>query len=258
MTAGRAARTPVLVAVAHGTRDPAGVRTVRQLLDQVRGLRPGLRVRAGFLGHADPGLAETLDDLRGTPVVVPLLLGTGYHVRTDIPAALAAAGFGRAPVARVLGPDPLLATALGDRLREAGWPGTARGGAVVLAAAGSRDPAANAATAEAARLLGVRLGCPVLPSYLGGASPTPAEAVVALRARGHRCTAVAPYLLAPGFFARRAADCGANITCAPLGAHETVARLVLRRYDEACFRAVPLVTPGRSPGRPPRTAAHPR
>ncbi|MFD7237308.1 sirohydrochlorin chelatase [Streptomyces syringium] len=254
MTPLPAAGSPVLVAVAHGTRDPAGIRTVHHLLSRVRALRPELRVRAGFLDHAEPGLAETLDGLRGTPVVVPLLLGTGYHVRTDIPAALAAAGFGRAPVARVLGPDPLLASALDDRLREAGRTGHARGGAVVLAAAGSRDPATHVATAEAARLLEVRLGCPVMPSYLSGASPTPAEAVAVLRARGHRFTAVAPYLLAPGFFARRAAACGASLTSAPLGAHEAVARLVLRRYDEACLRAAPRPAPGRLL----RTAALPR
>ncbi|MEV4443420.1 hypothetical protein AB0K09_31390, partial [Streptomyces sp. NPDC049577] len=46
--------------------------------------------------------------------------------------------------------------------------------------------------------------------------------------------AVAPYLLAPGDFARRAgADAtGADLVSAPLGPHGAVARLVLRRYDE--------------------------
>jgi hypothetical protein len=33
-----------LLAVGHGTRDPAGVATIRALLDRVRAMRPGLTV----------------------------------------------------------------------------------------------------------------------------------------------------------------------------------------------------------------------
>ncbi|PHQ52968.1 hypothetical protein BLA24_04695 [Streptomyces cinnamoneus] len=203
---------------------------------RVRSLRPCLEVRCGFLGLAAPGLAEVLARTAGRAVVVPLLLGTGYHVRVDIPAAVGAAGHLRTRTAGPLGPHPLLAEALGDRLGEAGWTG-APGGAVVLAAAGSRDPAAGAATGRMARMLAARLGAPVEPAFVGGASPTPAAAVAALRARGHGRVAVVPYLLAPGDFARRAAQpCGADVVGAPLGPHDAVARLVLRRYDEEAAR----------------------
>ncbi|MBD0672913.1 sirohydrochlorin chelatase, partial [Streptomyces sp. CBMA156] len=65
------------------------------------------------------------------------------------------------------------------------------------------------------------------------AGPTPHQAVAALRAAGHPEVALAGYLLSPGFFARRAATTAARWTSAPLGAHPAVARLVLRRYDEA-------------------------
>ncbi|MGF1431737.1 CbiX/SirB N-terminal domain-containing protein, partial [Kitasatospora sp. LaBMicrA B282] len=123
-----------------------------------------------------------------------------------------------------------LAAALADRLAEAG----ARGDEpVVLAAAGSRDPGANADTVRMAALLGARLRRPVTPSYLCAGSPAPDRAVEELRAAGHRRVAVAGYLLAPGFFADRARRSGADLVGAPLGAHPAVAELVLERYDQA-------------------------
>ncbi|MFJ6728398.1 sirohydrochlorin chelatase [Streptomyces sp. NPDC091281] len=224
---------PPLVAVAHGTRNAAGVAVTRALAARVRALRPGLRVELAHLDLVEPSLPTVLAGLRGRVVVVPLLLGAGYHVRADIPAVLAAAPRVTARVARALGPDPLLADALGDHLAAAGRrPGD---GPVVLAAAGSTDPRANADAAAMAVLLRERLpdGPEVVPAYLCAAGPTPAEAVAALRAEGHARVSVAGYLLSPGFFADRAARSGGSLLSAPLGTHEAVARLVLRRYDEA-------------------------
>ncbi|MDF3298875.1 sirohydrochlorin chelatase [Streptomyces tropicalis] len=237
---------PTLLAVAHGTRDADGVAVVERLAARVRALRPEQRIELCSLDLVSPDLPQALARLRGEVIVVPLLLGTGYHVRVDIPGALAAAPRVRARLARPLGPHPLLADALADHLAAAGRP--PGGGPVVLAAAGSSDPTANADAAVMASLLHRRLaaagpagptrgrgagGDEVIPAYLSMASPTPAEAVAALRSQGHRHITVAPYLLGPGFFARRAASAGADVTSAPVGSHESVARLVLRRYDEA-------------------------
>ncbi|HEX6919653.1 MAG TPA: CbiX/SirB N-terminal domain-containing protein, partial [Actinomycetes bacterium] len=47
---------PALVAVAHGSRDPAAARSVEAMLDRVRRLRPGLEVVGCFLDHAQPRL----------------------------------------------------------------------------------------------------------------------------------------------------------------------------------------------------------
>ncbi|GAA1982582.1 sirohydrochlorin chelatase [Kitasatospora viridis] len=221
--------TATLVAVAHGTRDPAGAAALHALIAEVRTQRPGLRVELCFLDHALPRPAELLAELRGTAVLVPLLLGPGFHLRVDLPAAAAAAPHLRIRPAAPLGPDPLLAEALHDRLAEAGEPADA----VVLAAAGSTDPAGNAEAARMAGLLTARLDRPVAAGYLCASSPSPAEAVAALRAAGHRRVAVAPYLLAPGFFATRAARSGGALTAAPLGAHPALARLVLERHDRA-------------------------
>lgn len=241
---------PPLLAVAHGTRDPAGLAATAELLDLVRALRPGLRVELGYVDVAEPLLADTLAGMSGPVVVVPLLLGAGYHVRHDIPAALANAPQVTARVAGALGPDPRLAEVLYERLADA-WElcpqpvdksvhnsltvttGTKTCEAIVLAAAGSTDPAANADAAAMAALLGDLTGRTVVPSYLCASSPTPAEAVAALRADGIRNIAVSGYLMTPGYFARKAATSGATTTAAPLGAHPTLARLILDRYDTA-------------------------
>ncbi|MFD3513447.1 sirohydrochlorin chelatase [Streptomyces sp. NPDC058657] len=193
---------PPLLAVAHGTRDPEGTAATEALLGLVRELRPGLRVQLAYVDVVRPALAEVLARLSGEVVLVPLLLGTGFHIRADIPAALADAPQVRARIAGALGPDPLLAHALADRLSQARAPSR---GPVVLASAGSSDPRSQRDTAAMAGLLTEHLGRPAVPSYLCGGSPTPAEAVAALRAAGHREVTVSSYLMTPGHFARKAA-----------------------------------------------------
>ncbi|TRV81920.1 sirohydrochlorin chelatase [Streptomyces sp. 130] len=230
-----ASAAPALVAVAHGSRDPRTPRTVAALLDRVRELRPGLDVRLGHIELNAPLLPDALHALgAGEAVLVPLLLGRGHHVKHDIPASVAGAPALRARVAAPLGPHPLLVEALHDRLTEAGWQAGDRDGAVVLAAAGSRDPESAADTRHTARLLGERLGgVPVVPAYASAASPTVPATVRALAARGHRRIAVASYFTAPGRFASAAAAHAPWIAAAPLGAHPALARLLLRRYDQA-------------------------
>ncbi|MGW1468602.1 sirohydrochlorin chelatase [Streptomyces sp. NPDC002308] len=235
---------PALVAVAHGSRDPRALRTVTQLLDRVREMRPGLDVRLGHIELNEPLLPQTLAGLAGgSAVLVPLLLGRGYHVKQDLPALAAAAPAVRTRIAAPLGPHPLLVEALHGRLVEAGWTDgrrhAGRGGAVVLAAAGSRDPESAADTMRTARLLGERLGgVPVVPAYASAATPTVPVAVRALAARGYHRTAVASYFTAPGRFATAAADAAPGIAAAPLGDHPAMVRLLLHRYDQACAGAV--------------------
>lgn len=233
----------MLLAVAHGSRDAASAATIRALLRGVRLLRPELPVRCCYLDLNRPSLDQALAQLQHqNPILVPLLLSTGYHVRVDIPAAVAAAGLPTSQVARALGPHPLLAEALADRLAESR---AAPEAPVVLAGAGSSDPTAIADTTRMASLLATHLGRPVTPAHLSAAGPTPHEAVAALHSEGHREVAVATYLLAPGVFARRAATTEARWTSAPLAAHEAVARLILHRYDEVSRSNSPALTPAR-------------
>ncbi|MFE7772723.1 sirohydrochlorin chelatase [Streptomyces sp. NPDC057445] len=234
---------PALVAVAHGSRDPRAVHTVTRLLDRVRELRPGLDVRLGHIELEEPLLPDALAGLsvpagRGEreAVLVPLLLGRGYHVKRDIPGAVADVPGLRAAIAPPLGPHPLLVEALYGRLAEAGWRADddgSRAAGVVLAAAGSRDPESAADARRAAAMLSERLGgVPVVPAYASAVSPSVPEAVRALSARGRHRIAVASYFTAPGRFASAAAAAAPWLAAAPLGAHPALARLVLQRYDE--------------------------
>jgi sirohydrochlorin ferrochelatase len=232
------AAAPTLVAVAHGSRDPRALDTVTTLLERVRELRPGLSVRLGHIELNEPLLPDALAALgTGSAVLVPLLLSRGYHVKHDIPEAAATAPHLGTRTAAPLGPHPLLVEALYARLVEAGWrsaDSASRSTGVVLAAAGSRDPASAADVRRTAAMLSERLGgVPVLPGYASAASPTVPEAVRALAARGRQRVAVASYFTAPGRFASQSAAAAPWIAAAPLGAHPALARLILRRYDSA-------------------------
>ncbi|MBD0747185.1 sirohydrochlorin chelatase [Streptomyces sp. CBMA152] len=236
------ATRPTLVAVAHGSRDPRALRTVTALLDLVRELRPGLDVRLGHIEIDEPALPDTLAALgAGSAVLVPLLLSRGFHVKQDIPAAVAAAPRLRARTAKPLGPHPLLVETLYERLVEAGWqddPRARRSGGVVLAGAGSRDPESAADTRRAAEMLSERLGgVPVIPAYASAAAPTVPDALRALAARGRHRTAIASYFTAPGRFATQCAGYARGVAAAPLGAHPAVARLIVHRYDQALAAA---------------------
>ncbi|MET9434315.1 sirohydrochlorin chelatase [Streptomyces sp. NPDC006551] len=232
---------PTLIAVGHGSRDPRARATLALLLDRVRELRPGLDVRLAHVELNAPLLTDTLAALTEEggrdAVLVPLLFGRGYHVKHDLPAAAATAPAVRTRIAAPLGPHPLLVEALADRLAEAGWTprdSASRSAAVVLAAAGSRDPESLADIRRTAALLGERLGdVPVVPAYASAATPTVPDALRLLAARGRHRIAVASCFTAPGLFATRTAAHAPWIAAAPLGAHPALARLILHRYDRS-------------------------
>ena len=117
-----------LVAVAHGSSDPRAAASVDALLSLVRARAaaagyPGLDVRAAYLGHAAPTLAQALGAVDGAAVVLPLLLTAAYHSKTDIPKVLHEVRRARPRLGisygRPLGPHPLLRRALERRLAEA-------------------------------------------------------------------------------------------------------------------------------------------
>ncbi|MDN3020389.1 sirohydrochlorin chelatase [Streptomyces sp. S.PB5] len=235
---------PALVVVAHGSRDPRALSTVRTLLDKVRALRPGLPVHLGHIELNEPLLTDTLTALGDREaILVPLLLSRGYHVKRDIPE-MAAETAVRARVAPTLGPHPLLVEALYARLVEAGWrtrmnEATRRQSAVVLAAAGSRDPESKVDTGRTAQLLSDRLGVPVVPAYATTAAPRVQDAIEALTANGRTRVAIASYFTAPGRFATECAEAAPWMASAPLGTHPAMAGLILHRYDQTLATPLP-------------------
>ncbi|MFJ8715581.1 sirohydrochlorin chelatase [Streptomyces violaceus] len=232
---------PVLLVIAHGSRDPRHAATVHALVRGVRTLRPDLRVETGFLDFNVPSVQGVLESLavQGVRDVValPLLLTRAFHAKADIPAVLADAPPQlRILQAEVLGPSPLLLAALERRLYEAGLsPADKSSTGVVLASAGSTDPEAIAVIAEIAREWRHTGWCAVRPAFASASLPRTEEAVRELRALGCSRVAVAPYVLAPGFLpdriARGAAE--ADVLADVLGPAPEVARVVLQRYEAA-------------------------
>jgi sirohydrochlorin ferrochelatase len=259
---------PVLVAAAHGSVDPRAAATVGHLMAVTteRAAARGLvlpDLRAAYLGHAAPSLPQVMSAIGaqgpGLVTVLPLLLTAAYHSKTDLPRTLARVRkeFPRLRVSYggTLGPHPLLLRALERRLAETD-PGAARGlrdpagrgnpadrarTGVVLAAAGSTDPDANATvTRLAARWQARRGWFAVCPAYAAATAPgaqTPAAAVTGLLRAGAHRVLVATYLLAPGLFADRIRDAslsaGAAAVSPALGALPEVADVLLDRYEEA-------------------------
>jgi len=218
---------PALLAVAHGSRSPAATDVINTLARQVRRLAPVIDVHVAFIEHAEPSLPAGLGAAGSNPVIVPLLLSAGYHLTADITDAATVAG---ARVASPLGPDELLLTALTARLDEAGVPA---GTPVVLAAAGSSDPAGAADVRKQADLLAERLQVPVVGAFATAARPTVADAVARLREQTGQSIAVASYLLAPGHFQDLLHESGADWITEPLGGHPALAGLVIDRYRTA-------------------------
>ncbi|BDH06952.1 MULTISPECIES: sirohydrochlorin chelatase [Streptomyces] len=238
---------PVLLVVAHGSRDPRHAATVHALVARVRSMRPDLRVVTGFLDFNVPSVRGVLQSLAadGVREVVaqPLLLTRAFHAKADIPAVLREAPRGmRIRQAEVLGPSPLLVSALERRLYEAGLdPADKSSTGVVLASAGSSDPEAIAVIADIAREWWRTGWCAVRPAFASASLPRTEDAVRELRARGCERVAVAPYVLAPGFLPDRIARgaAGADVLAGVLGPAPEVARVLLDRYSEA-LRSVPV------------------
>lgn len=196
-----------LVTVAHGTRHASG-NEVARALTRAAGERLGLPAVASYVELCEPLFAELPDE---PSLVVPLLLSTGYHVREDLGGA------------RPLGPDPLLAAAQVRRLLACG---ARPGQPVTMVAAGSTDPLALPDLERARDLVEGAWGGTVRLAALAGDGPRPVDVV-------RPGDAVSPYLLAEGFFARRAREestgAGAGAVADVIGAHPLVVDLIVAR-----------------------------
>jgi sirohydrochlorin ferrochelatase len=244
---------PALVALAHGSRDPRSAQTIKALVDEVKAMRPDLRVEPAFLELSRPSFDTVVDRLVKAGydeiVVVPLLLTRAYHAKVDVPESVAAAG-ARHPSLQiratdVLGLEPVFLEVLDRRLRAALREARVRElDALVLAAAGSSDALANQAVTRLARLWGSGHRLPTLAAYASAAPPATGEAVRQFRAEGRRHIAVGSLFLAPGTLPDRAAElaleAGAVAVSAPLGADPEVARVVLARYAVGAVELVPV------------------
>ncbi|MFT3969008.1 MAG: CbiX/SirB N-terminal domain-containing protein [Micropruina sp.] len=229
---------PPLVLAVHGTRSALGTRTSMELAEAVA-QATGADVRLGWVDIHTPTLTDTLRELTvggwGEAIVVPAFLTAGYHVTSDIPAAIAAAG-GRATATPLIGADVLPAVL--DRLDAVG-----DFDALVVAGAGSLRPRAVAEVHAVTRTLAGAVDRPALAGFVTAASPTVPEAVAKLRAAGHRRIAIASYLLAPGRFSEQLADAGADAVSEPIGVHPLLVDAIADRWRAALTESLPLSRP---------------
>ncbi|RVW05537.1 sirohydrochlorin chelatase [Rhodococcus xishaensis] len=238
-----AAATVPLIAVAHGSRDPRSARVVTAAVAAIRARHPELDVRVCFLDLTAPSVDQVLDAVaaegHSTAVVVPLLLGSAYHARVDLPGILAAARARHPQLSvfpsDVLGHDPRLVAAVRERIVAAGIATDDAETGVVLAAVGSSDPSANDRTRALAAVLSEGTGWGVETCFVTSAEPTVGQAITRLRSRGAGRIAIAPWFLAPGRLTDRLGR--AALEVAPdavfadtIGAHPSVAEVALDRY----------------------------
>ncbi len=248
---GPAPNGPPLIAVAHGSRDPRSAQTVHAIVDALRATAPGIAVHVAFLDLSVPSLGDVVETVARAghrrAVVVPLLLGSAYHSRVDLPALLAAASARRPGMeliqAPVLGDDERLVAAVRDRIVGAGAPADDPSVGVALSAVGSSSAEANAVTrALAARVCAGTAWHGARACFAAATEPTVESAVTELRARGARRIVVGSWFLAPGLLTDRvrrralAADPSALIAD-PIGPHALVPQVIVDRYRRAAAAA---------------------
>lgn len=222
-----------LIACSHGTDSGAGRATIVRLVEMVRELLPGVRVVQAFVDVQTPAIREVVveESTEDDVVVVPLLLSAGHHTAVDIAEAIA--GHPRARWTEPLGSHPLVAHVLATRLRAAVSGSWRAGDRVVLAAAGSSDPAAAVDVDTAAEHLRALIPAPVSVGYVSTMRPRIADAVAGSRLEGAGRVIAASHLLAPGFFAGLVHEAGADLVSAPLGADPRIAQVIVERFRTA-------------------------
>ncbi|CAL8978715.1 Siroheme synthase [Propionicimonas sp. T2.31MG-18] len=247
---------PPLVIAGHGTRDAAGVAECHALVARVRGLLPGVRVEAGFVELTPPtidqALSSVLDGDGAGAVVVPLMIGSGGHVREDIPAAIEA---GRRDhrgatvvYTRHLGAPAGLVAAARQRIDSARGDWAAHEVSVVFVGRGCSVTDANADHTRLGRVLLETGGyASLLPAFIQVAGPSVAEALDTAHATGSRRIVVMPHYLFPGrlsTWVQQAVDAWTAIhpdtsvrVAGVIGACPELADVVAQRYREGMLTA---------------------
>jgi sirohydrochlorin cobaltochelatase len=81
-----------LLLFAHGARDPAWARPFEVVTERLRAAQPDVPLVLAFLELMSPGMEEAAAQLAAAGCtrvhVMPLFLGTGGHVRRDVPPLL--------------------------------------------------------------------------------------------------------------------------------------------------------------------------
>ncbi|WP_433585178.1 sirohydrochlorin chelatase [Microbacterium hydrocarbonoxydans] len=215
---------PTLLAVSHGTADVDGAAAIAALVAEVRAALADVDVIEAFVDVQQPDAAELAPQLDRPLVIVPLLLSSGFHVHHDLHGI--AKTRPSTVIADPMGPDPLLAEVLAQRLPAGDDP-------VILAVAGSRDPRSLTDAEGMGALLTHHLGRAVHLAYLAARQPDLPTALAE-----HPNAVVSTYLLAQGYFfdlaQRQAADRALTMPLLDGGpVPQPLVDLVVARYEAA-------------------------
>ncbi|SNS05214.1 Sirohydrochlorin ferrochelatase [Actinomadura mexicana] len=243
--------SPTLVLAVPGPARRAGTDLATELARLVELEHTGQPAHVGHLEGDEASLHAVLAGIRQqgdelAAVVVPLSTGPDPALDAAVRAAVAASPV-RTVAAEPLGPHPLIAEALHDRLADAGLARADRIRLMTMVTAASGVIVATPGDAAAVRqaevtgvLLASRLAAPVFTASLNDEASVKA-AYEQLRAAGAASIAVAPHVIGPepeaALISAAAATVG-SAHSAPLGAHPALARLTALRYVEALSTAL--------------------
>ena len=250
------ATPPPLVIAGHGTRDAEGVAVCLALVGRVRGLLPGVQVEAGFVELTPPTIDEALAAVLAegvtSAVVVPLMIGSGGHVRDDIPEAIEI-GVKAHPGATVvytrhLGSPALLVAAARQRIDAACADWLPAEVTVVFVGRGCSVTDANADHIRLGQLLLDAGGyARVLPAFIQVAEPAISESLDVAHFTGSRRIVVMPHYLFPGrltTWVQEAVDAWSALhldtdvrVADPIGNCPELAEVVAKRYREGALKA---------------------
>ncbi|MFI0373084.1 sirohydrochlorin chelatase [Actinomadura sp. 1N219] len=243
--------SPTLVLAVPGPARRAGAEPALELARLVEIEHTGQPARVAYLEGDEANLHTVLAGLHRDPdelaaVVVPMSTGPDPAMDAALRHAVAAAP-ANAVAAEPLGPHPLIAEALHDRLADGGLARADRIRLMTMVTAASGVIVATPGDATAVRqaevtgvLLASRLAAPVFTASLNDDASVKAAAEQ-LRAAGATSIALAPHLIGPEPDAARVAAAAATVGCphsAPLGPHPALARLAALRYVEALSLAL--------------------
>lgn len=244
---------PSLVLLSAGEADPRAAQVGQEIRDGVAALRPELDVHICFLDHGSPSLPQLTNKLarrRVTEiVVVPMALGDGGLMHSELPQLLAAARAAHPGLAliaaRPIGPDPALLGVVDRRLREALRASRVRElDGLVLASAGRSNLRGNAVLARRARQWSSHHRLPCVTAFAHDGGPSAAEAIRSLWAQGRRHVAVGSLFLAHDRdylrLAAGALESGAVAVAGPLGGEAEIVWATLTRYVVAAMELVDL------------------
>jgi len=198
----------------HGSKDERAFAELEQTAELIADRFVGTPVAFGFLDYVQPSIETGLDGLRdrsiSTVVLAPAMLGTGNHLRNDIPQIIEAY-LDRHPDMDIRMIDPIanddeLIAAAADRVRDAVAVADRELGdlapsetVLLTVGRGASDRQANADVARLSRLLSEELDFGwAATAYAGVAVPSVEEALARVARLGLTRVIVLPYLMYSG------------------------------------------------------------